>query len=140
MASNKKQSALEAEAIKERKIELANNISYGRGEGKEYSESHVKAKSNPNNPLGKGVGGTNMQAYTPILDKANTSKTQYRYDSINTTEGGGQYDIQGRFDDGGRERLLHINIYSKENPYGPNMFDSLEDIEGQYVVKTGIKK
>lgn len=134
MASNKMQSPLEYEAIKEREIELANNLTYGRGEGSEYSESHATAKSNLDNPLGKGVEGTDMQEYIPVLDKSGISKTKYNTGSLNTTKGGGLYDIKGRNNDGGRENLLGKNIYSKETPYGPNMVGSIEDIEGQYVV------
>lgn len=133
MALKNRQSALEASAIKERNKELDKNRNYGRGEGREYNSSHEKAKSTPDSPHGKGVENSDHQIYVPELEKNST--TRYRYDSLNTEKGGGLYDIKGRNGDGGRERLLEINLYDKNNEYGPGLIDMSANLDdGQYII------
>jgi hypothetical protein len=57
------------------------------------------------------------------------------YSNFNTDEGGGLYDIKGRNEIGGRERLMAISIYNKDNQYGPALVDtSLNVADGQIVV------
>jgi hypothetical protein len=57
------------------------------------------------------------------------------YSNFDTDGGGGLYDIKGRNEIGGRERLMAISIYNKENQYGPALVDtSLNVADGQIVV------
>lgn len=137
MALKKRQSALEASAIEERNKELVRNREYSKGE-LEYKDTHKNALSNPDKPLGKGVSNSDHQAYIPILDieQKKHQKNNYNRSSLNTSEGGGLYDIKGRNGDGGRERLVKINLYSKENPYGNDIIDMEQNLnDGQYVIK-----
>lgn len=137
MALKTKQSALGYFGAEEREKELVRNREYSKGE-LEYKETHKNALSNPDKPLGKGVSNSDHQAYTPILDveQKKYQKDNYNRNSINTSNGGGLYDIKGRNGDGGRERLVKINLYSKENPYGDGSIDMEENLnDGQYFVK-----
>jgi hypothetical protein len=131
--NNKRQSNLEKRGIEERQKEIVRS-DYNKIDA--YSDSHVDALSNPedkNKPLGKGTGDGGHSAYVPNSAK---SSTAYNYNSLNTAEGGGSYDIHGRNEQSGRNRLMAINIYSKDNAYGPNSIDTSENLdEGQYVVK-----
>jgi hypothetical protein len=59
------------------------------------------------------------------------------YSNLDTTAGGGAYDIHGRNGVGGRNRLMTYNIYNNDNAYGPDSVDSSMNIEdGQYVMKS----
>jgi hypothetical protein len=136
--NNSKQSNLEIKGRTEREKELVKS-DYKKGENgdnsTEYSEEHIDARSDSNNPskiLGKGTGNASHQAYTP-----NPSAEGYRYDSLNTRlEAGGAYDIHGRNNNGGRNRLVKINLYSSENEYSVNSIDTSANInDGQYVIK-----
>lgn len=131
--NNKKQSNLEKKGFEQRKVELVRS-DYNSKDG--YSAEHEDALSNPddeNKVLGKGVANSSHQAYVPDASKPSTL---YNYSSLNTTAGGGAYDIYGRDGEGGRNRLLKINIYNKDNAYGPNSVDTSANIdEGQYVMK-----
>lgn len=134
MALNKtKQSTLESRGMEERKIELVRS-DYGKNNA--YSDSHEDALSHPDDPekvLGKGTNNGGHQHYTPDHSKPSTL---INYSNFDTTSGGGYYDIHGRNEQGGRDRLLKINIYSKDNAYGPNSIDTTANIdEGQYVMK-----
>lgn len=127
--NNSKQSNLEKKGAEERKKEIVRS-DYNKSDA--YSEQHIDAISNPNDEtkyLGKGTesGGhtyqqpTDYSAFKPNLD---------------TTNGGGAYDIHGRNGQSGRNRLIKINIYNKENAYGVNSVDTSANIEdGQYVMK-----
>lgn len=132
--NNTKQSNLERKGYEERNVELGRS-DYNK-KVNEYSDAHIDALSNPEDEtksLGKGTANGGHQAYVPDSSKPSTL---YNYSSLNTTAGGGAYDIHGRNGDGGRNRLLKINIYSKDNAYGPNSVDTSANIdEGQYVVK-----
>lgn len=58
------------------------------------------------------------------------------YSNVNTTDGGGQYDIEGRNGVGGRVYLENINLYNHENSYGIESVDtSLNRVDGQFVVE-----
>lgn len=131
--NNSKQSNLERRGSEERNVELVRS-DYNKANA--YSDSHVDALSNPSDESkvhGKGTANGGHQAYVPDASKPSTL---YNYSSLDTTAGGGAYDIHGRNGDGGRNRLLKINIYNKDNAYGPNSVDTSANIdEGQYVVK-----
>ena len=136
--NNSKQSNLEIKGREEREQEIVKS-DYKKGENgdfsTEYSEGHIDAKSDSSDAskiLGKGTGKASHQAYIP-----DPSAKGYRYDSINTRlEAGGAYDIHGRNNDGGRNRLVKINLYSSENEYSANSIDTSANInDGQYVIK-----
>lgn len=131
--NNNKQSNLEKKGIEQRQIELIRS-DYNKLDA--YSESHEDALSNPadeTKALGKGTGSSGHEAYVPDASK---SPYSYNYSSLDTSAGGGAYDIHGRDEKGGRNRLLKINIYNKDNAYGPNSVDTSANInEGQYVIK-----
>ena len=131
--NNKKQSNLEKKAIEERQREIVRS-DYNKID--RYSDSHIDALSNPeekNKPLGKGTGDGGHLAYAPDATKSSTS---YYHNSVNTTDGGGSYDIYGRNEKGGRNRLMAFNIYGKTNPYGHESVDTSENLnDGQYVIK-----
>lgn len=131
--NNNKQSNLEIKGREERNKEISHSH-YDKN--RFYSESHEDAISNPsdtNKPLGKGTGNGGHQNYKP---NSNMPSTGYYYDSLNTSEGGGSYDIYGKDGKSGRERLTNFNIYNKSNSYGPNSIDtSLNIEEGQYSLK-----
>lgn len=123
-----KQSRLEAEAIETRKEHLVKN-DYQKLVN-EYSETHPDALSD-GDPLGKGTG--NDMTYS--LPDATKSKHQYTQ-NVDTINGGGQYDIEGRNGRGGRERATVVNIYSSTTPYGEDSVDTAKNIEeGQYVIR-----
>jgi hypothetical protein len=99
-----------------------------------YSDAHEDAISDPNKPekaLGKGTGKGGYTHYTPNHE---LSKTQYRYDNLETINGGGCYDIHGRNDVGGRNRLLGYNLYNSKNAYGVDSVDDSTN-NGQYRMK-----
>jgi hypothetical protein len=131
--NNKKQSALEIKGMEERQKELVRS-DYSKNNA--YSETHEDALSHPDDPtkvLGKGTNSGGHQHYTPDSSKPSTLMN---YSNLDTTNGGGYYDIHGRNGQGGRDRLLKINIYGKDNPYGPNSVDTSANIsDGQYVIK-----
>lgn len=133
MAINSKQSTLESNAINKRKEELVRS-DYNINDA--YSESHEDALSNPEDTtkaLGKGTGSGGHQHSIPDFTKPSTLMN---YSNLDTSNGGGTYDIYGRNEQGGRNRLLKINLYNKDNAYGPNSVDTSANIEdGQYVFK-----
>lgn len=123
-----KQSRLEAEAIETRKEHLVKN-DYQKLVN-EYSETHPDALSD-GDPLGKGTGND----ITYSLPDATKSKHQYTR-NVDTANGGGQYDIEGRNGRGGRKRASVVNIYSSVAPYGEDSVDTSKNIEeGQYVIR-----
>lgn len=131
--NNKKQSRLEEEAISARHEQIVRS-DYNKSDA--YSESHEDALSDPNNenkPLGKGTNSGGHQHYIPDASKP---KTLYNYSNLDTTSGGGSYDIYGKNQISGRNRLVGYNIYNKDNAYGPESVDTSANInEGQYVLK-----
>ena len=131
--NNKKQSNLEVKAIDARHTQTVRS-DYNKQDV--YSETHEDAISNPedvNKALGKGTNSGGHQHYTPDLSK---SSLTYNYSNLDTSNGGGAYDIHGRNENGGRNRLISINIYNKNNAYGPDSVDTSANIdEGQYVIK-----
>lgn len=131
--NNKRQSTLEERAIEERHKEIVRS-DYNKSDA--YSESHEDAISNPsdvNKAQGKGTNNGGHQHYVPDFSK---SPTSYNYSNFDTSAGGGAYDIHGRDGKGGRDRLVKINLYSKENEYSANAIDTSNNInDGQYVIK-----
>lgn len=131
--NNAKQSTLESRGMEERQIE---SVRSDYGKNNVYSEAHEDALSHPDEPekvLGKGTNSGGHQHYTPDHSKPSTL---INYSNFDTASGGGYYDIHGRNEQGGRDRLLKINIYSKDNAYGPNSVDTSANInDGQYVMK-----
>jgi hypothetical protein len=119
--NNTKQTTLESNGIEERRIELVRS-DYSKNNA--YSESHEDALSNPDDPekvLGKGTNSGGHQHYTPDHSKPSTL---INYSNLDTTSGGGYYDVHGRNGQGGRDKLLKINIYNKDNAYGLNSVDT----------------
>jgi hypothetical protein len=131
--NNTKQSTLEIKGIEERRVEMVRS-DYSKNN--EYSEKHEDALSHPNDnqkPLGKGTNSGGHQHYTP--DHSLPSSLM-NYGNLDTSSGGGYFDIHGRNEQGGRERLLKINIYSKDNAYSLESVDTTANIDdGQYVMK-----
>lgn len=131
--NNKRQSALEAKGMIERQQEITRS-DYNKQDA--YSDSHEDAISHPDDPekvLGKGTQSGGHQHYTPDFSKPSTL---INYSNLDTTNGGGYYDIHGRNEQGGRDRLMKINIYNKDNAYGPGSVDTTANInDGQYVMK-----
>lgn len=129
--NNKKQSNLEIKGIEERDAEIVRS-DYNKTNA--YSDSHEDAQSHPDDPtkvLGKGTNSGGHQHYVPDYTKMPTA---YNYSNLKTTEGGGYYDIHGRNEQGGRNRLLSINIYNKDNAYSANSVE-ITDTDAQYIVK-----
>ena len=97
----------------------------------QYSAMHQDALSD-GDPLGKGTGSG---GHTHSVPNCNLPTTMIDYSDLPTNAGGGLYDIEGRNEIGGRNRLEAINIYNQENPYGPERLDtSLNVADGQVVI------
>lgn len=130
MAENKngKQSRLETEGLSKRhELEV---ISDYQKNTNEYNESHKDAMSD-GDPLGKGTG-VSMGFSVP----GQTTNRGINYSNLNTKEGGGEYDIEGRLGVGGRIRSSVINLYNNEQSYGIESVDTSKNVaEGQFVVK-----
>jgi hypothetical protein len=116
------QSRLEKEAfIKRPELEMMNTY---QDDINEYSSEHKNAISD-GDVKGKGVGGS---AHPYLLPNPDEPKTSYK-PTLRTDDGGGALDIAQR------ETLENINIYSRENQYGPNFVDTSKNVaDGQYVV------
>ena len=131
--NNSKQSALESKGMEERHREIIRS-DYSKNDM--YSDSHIDAISDPNDEtkaLGKGTNSGGHQHYAPDFSKPSTL---INYSNLDTSNGGGSYDIHGRNEQSGRNRLLGYNIYSKDNAYGPNSVDTNENLkDGQYSIK-----
>lgn len=125
-----KQQRLEIEAIDHRKELLVQN-NYQSGSDTEYNEQHKDALAT-GDPQGKGTGMSMGVAPVPGLS---TSRA-ISYSNLNTKEGGGLYDIEGRNGVGGRHKLMTMSLYNEESEYGPNSVDTSKNVAlGQYVVK-----
>ena len=116
------QSRLEKEAfIKRPELEMMNTY---QDDINEYSSEHKNAISD-GDVKGKGVG---VAAHPYLLPNPEESKTNYK-PTLRTDDGGGALDIATR------QTLENINIYSKENQYGPESVDTSKNVaDGQYVV------
>lgn len=131
--NNNKQSYLEKKGIEARKEQTIRS-DYNINDG--YSAEHEDAISNPtdkNKVMGKGTGNGGHQHYRPNHE---LPSTLINYGNLDTTAGGGAYDIHGKNEVGGRKRLMTYNLYNSDNAYGPDSIDmSLNIDEGQYVIK-----
>jgi hypothetical protein len=97
----------------------------------QYGATHQDALSD-GDPQGKGTG---HGGHTHFLPDCTKPTNMINYSNFDTENGGGCYDIKGRNEIGGRERLMAISIYNKENAYGPALVDtSLNVADGQIVV------
>lgn len=98
----------------------------------EYSASHPDALSD-GDPLGKGTG---HGGHSHSIPHATTSKA-IDYGQIDTSGGGGLYDIEGRNGVGGRKWAMSVNLYSENNEYwrGANAIDtSASRADGQIFI------
>lgn len=103
-----------------------------------YGPDHDLAmwhEGDENHPLGKGTGSGGHQHSIP-QEYNELTRNQIR-PQIDTENGGGSYDINGRPGvDGGRKWLNTINIYDRENQYGMNSVNTEANIEdGQVFIK-----
>ena len=105
---------LNSEGVDYRKlhVETGGENLYREGEGHEYGENSEDALSREGKALGKGTGKA-----LGVAVKTNGSKTQIDYSQIDTKNGGGDYDINGRNGVGGRKRLILMNEYNSDNEY-----------------------
>jgi hypothetical protein len=130
--NNSKQSNLEAKAAVERMTEMSRS-DYNYHSEYQKSEDVFSHPDDKEKVLGKGFspdeGYSGHGHYVPDYTKSSTSPN---YSNFRTDAGGGYYDINGRNEQGGRNRLLSINIYNKENPYSAESVD-ITDSSEQYV-------
>lgn len=120
------QSGLEYKGIEERQNETVRS-DYNKEN--EYSATHKDALSD-GDPLGKGVGSGGHTHWLPDPTKP---AGMIDYSNFNTSEGGGQYDIEGRNDVGGRKKAMNSSLYNKENQYGAHLVNTEENIaQGQF--------
>lgn len=106
-----KQSRLEKEAIEKRE-ELEVKTKYNKDH--EYSEDN-----------GEKSSGTAADPY--LIPNSNSSKTIYK-PTVRTNDGGNDVDKDKRKD------LQIINIYNKDNEYGPDSIDTSAN-DGQYIIR-----
>ena len=113
----------------------------------EYSATHKDAMSD-GDAQGKGTGHGGHTHVIPNHELAlNTPDhiwySEYNYSQLDTENGGGSYDIEGRNGIGGRNWIKSISKFTEENQYGLDYVDtSLNIAEGQYVagIKSGLDK
>ena len=122
------QSCLEKRGMDERSEEIVRSDYNAENP---YGPTHPDAISD-GDPQGKGTGNG---GHTHSVPDCNLPTSMIDYSNFNTDGGGGLYDIEGRNEVGGRNRLMAISIYNKENQYGPALVDtSLNVADGQIVV------
>lgn len=103
-----------------------------------YGPDHDLAQwheGDENHPLGKG---TNTGGHQHSLPQEYNELTRNQIKpQIDTENGGGSYDINGRASvGGGRNWLNTINIYDKDNQYGMNSITTEGNIaDGQFYIK-----
>lgn len=118
MAENR---TLNSEAVDYRKqhVETGGDNLYREGEGHEYGENSEDILSREGEPLGKGTG----KAMGYAVRNTSAPKTQISYSNVDTKNGGGDYDINGRNGVGGRKRLMLMNQFNATAEYSE---DSVE--------------
>lgn len=104
----------EAVEYRHKHVETGGDNRYKEGEGHEYGETSEDILSREGKPLGKGTG----VAMGYAVKDSSAPKTRINYSVLDTKNGGGEYDIKGKNGVGGRERLILMNEYSKDNEYG----------------------
>lgn len=133
------QTPLEIKGFQKRDDLLVRN-DYTKNE--EYNETHRDAISD-GDPQGKGTGHGGHTHVIPNHELAQNDENHvwysaYNYDQLDTFNGGGSYDIEGRNGIGGRNWIKSISKFNEEHPYDLNYVDTTLNIaEGQYVA--GIK-
>lgn len=127
-----KKSRLDDEAIQYRKERIETTDGY-KAIVNEYSSEHEDARTHDDetHPYGKGTGKSVMAAVRDLT----APKTQINYKNIDTSDGGGSYDKFGRNGLGGRERLLLINEYKKDNMYTKDSVDIDTTVRGQFFTR-----
>lgn len=97
----------------------------------QYNSTHKDALSD-GDPQGKGTGHGGHTHWLPDC----TLPTSYiNYSNFDTENGGGEYDIHGRNDVGGREKALASSMYNKEMPYGLSLINTQASVnDGQVVI------
>lgn len=119
---------LEKRGMEERHAEIARS-DYNIDD--QYSATHKDALSD-GDPQGKGTGHGGHTHWLPDC----TLPTSYiNYSNFDTENGGGEYDIHGRNDVGGREKALASSMYNKEMPYGLSLINTQASVnDGQVVI------
>lgn len=133
---NTKQSELERIGIDRRdNHELVRN-DYRKNN--KYDEEHKYAQSRPDSTDHPERGkGTNESDFTPFRPHEKTGIVN----QIDTTNGGGAYDVYGRNGSGvqvgysGRNYLKTINLYNENNAYGKDSVEIDTMIDGQFFVQ-----
>lgn len=120
------QSKLEKNGIEERKNEtLKNDFNVTD----QYSDKHKNAIAN-GDKYGKG---TNHGGHTHFLPDQSKSSSTIDYSNFDTENGGNVYDIEGRNDIGGRNKMISFTLYNKDYQYGAHLIDTEENQRnGQY--------
>lgn len=130
-----KQAPLEIKGFEKRDDLIVRN-DYTKND--EYNATHKDAISD-GDPQGKGTGHGGHTHVIPDHNLAmNTTDhvwySKYNYSQLDTENGGGQYDIEGRNGIGGRNWIKSISKFTEEEQYGLDYVDtSLNVADGQYV-------
>lgn len=118
------QTCLEVKGIEARNEALVRN-DYNRND--EYSSRHPNALSD-GDVKGKGTGHGGHVHSVPDCKKPSAID----YSQFDTTNGGGQYDIEGRNGVGGRTFLQNISLYNENFEYGAHLVDTSANVaDGQ---------
>jgi hypothetical protein len=101
-----------------------------------YGPTHPDAISD-GDPKGKGTGHGGHNDWLPDCTKPTN---MIDYSNFDTFDGGGEYDIYGRNDVGGREKSVARSMYNYERPYGADLVNTIQNVaDGQYYVGQTIK-
>ena len=133
-----KQSRLDFEGVEYRANRIPGKNRY-EIETNPYDENNEDAKAHDDSPWGKGTG----KDMTFAVRDLTAPKSKMNYSTLDTSEeAGGMYDKYGAKGvnkafqgDAGREWAKTINIYSKNEEYGPNSVDVDTTVKGQFIVK-----
>ena len=109
----------EGVAYRRQHVETGSDNLYREGEGHEYNDESEDAMSREGKALGKGTG----KALGRAIANHSAPKSQINYSNVDSKNGGGDYDINGRNGVGGRKRTILMNEYNSANEYGD---DSVE--------------
>ena len=128
-----KQAPLEIKGFEKREDLIVRN-DYTKNN--EYNATHRDAISD-GDPQGKGTGHGGHTHVIPNHELAlNTPDhvwySEYNYSQLDTFNGGGSYDIEGRNGIGGRNWIKAISKFNEEQQYGLDYVDtSLNVADGQ---------
>ena len=122
------QSCLENKGIDERSKEITRSDYNAENP---YGATHPDAISD-GDVQGKGTGHGGHTAWLPDCSKP---LNMIDYSNFDTFGGGGEYDIKGRNNVGGRERSMARSLYNPENQYGADLINTSENIAlGQFYI------